>query len=310
MIHVENLTKKYSDITAVNNISLNIEQGGVYGLLGPNGAGKTTLISMLCGLLSPDSGSITVDGLNFQKNDLKIRQMIGFIPQELAIYDYLSAWDNVKFFASLYGLRGKALNQAVSSALEFTGLQDAAKKRVKSFSGGMKRRLNISCGIAHSPEILFMDEPTIGIDPQSRHYILESIKSLGREGQTIIYTTHYMEEAEDICSRIAIIDHGKIIAEGTNEQLQDLVTDISRCVITLKQLHSVDLDELSNVIGIKHVEMIDDRVIIESDRGVDNIGSIVSFFTSQEIEIHNINMEKPSLETVFLSLTGRNLREK
>lgn len=309
MIKINKLTKKYPGVTAVNNITLQIQSGEIFGLLGPNGAGKTTLINILCGLLSLTSGSVTINNYDIKKQMFKIKQLIGVIPQELAIYEDLTAYDNVKFFAGLYGLRGKALKDAVNHTLDFTGLKEAARKRPKTFSGGMKRRLNIACGLAHKPKIIFMDEPTVGIDPQSRNHILESVKKLNKQGCTIIYTTHYMEEAEILCNRIAIIDHGKIIARGTNEELQLLIKDKNRCIISMKDDFSVDIKRLLKIQGVLNVEYNNKRVFIDNEKGVNNIGQIISYFTDNQISINNIEMDAPNLEMVFLTLTGRKLRD-
>jgi ABC-2 type transport system ATP-binding protein len=235
--------------------------------------------------------------------------MIGVIPQDLAIYEDLTALENVKFFASLYGLGGKALKDAAVRALDFTGLADAAHKYPKTFSGGMKRRLNIACGLAHQPEIIFMDEPTVGIDPQSRNHILESVKKLNQQGQTIIYTTHYMEEAESICSRVGIIDHGKIIALGTQEELRSLVKEKSRFIISMNIDYPVDTASLLKIHGVQKVEVLGNKVFIDNDKGVNNLTEIISYFTGNEIPVNNLELDVPNLEMVFLTLTGRKLRD-
>ncbi|MBN2535361.1 MAG: ABC transporter ATP-binding protein [Spirochaetales bacterium] len=309
MIRIEELSKRFADVTAVNNVSLFIEKGTIYGLLGPNGAGKTTLINILCGLLPPTGGKVTIGNYDIRKNIHQIKEIIGVIPQDMAIYEDLSAYDNVKFFASLYGVRGQELKESVMNVLEFTGLKDAAKKYPRTFSGGMKRRLNIACGLAHNPEIIFMDEPTVGIDPQSRNHILESVKKLNKQGCTVIYTTHYMEEAESICSKIAIIDHGKIIAEGTNEELKSLIKDKSRFIVSMKTDYPVDTEKLSRIQGVLHVETLGNKVFIDNDRGVNNLTQIISYFIGNEIPVNNLELDVPNLEMVFLTLTGRKLRD-
>lgn len=218
ILEVKNIMKKYEDLVAVNDISFSVEEGEILGLVGPNGAGKSTTINMITGLLVPDEGTISFDnGISFKK----WREHIGLVPQDLAIYPDLSAEENVTFFAGLYGLKGKKLKQQVEAALQTVGLLEQGKKHADKFSGGMKRRLNIACAIAHNPRLIIMDEPTVGIDPQSRNYILEGIKELKKAGTTIIYTSHYMEEVEEICDRILIVDHGKIVEGGKVKEIKE-----------------------------------------------------------------------------------------
>ena len=215
IVKLDQVTKKFGDVTAVDKVSLEIEEGEIFGLLGPNGAGKSTAINMITGLLTPDGGSISIFDKDVRKDRMVTKSYVGIVPQDVAIYEDLTSLENVKFFAGLYGLRGKELEAAALEALEFTGLSEKKNQFPKSFSGGMKRRLNIACAIAHKPKLIIMDEPTVGIDPQSRNHILQSVKKLNETGSTIIYTSHYMEEVEEICTRIAIMDHGKVIALGT-----------------------------------------------------------------------------------------------
>lgn len=309
IVEIKNLTKRFDKLTAVNNVSLEIRQKEIFGLLGPNGAGKSTLINILTGLLKADSGTVTIFGetAKGQMNDIKRR--MGVIPQDLAIYDDLTARDNIKFFASLYGLKGKKLKNAVDKALEFTGLTESAKKMPKKFSGGMKRRLNIACGIAHQPELIIMDEPTVGIDPQSRNHIIESVKNLSKQGKTIIYTTHYMEEAEALCSRIGIIDHGKIIAKGSQTELKSLIQDKKRFLVWYDTKEAINTDDINKIPGVLNTELKTDHINIECSEEEMNIGSIVEYFNKKNIKIKNINSDDPDLELVFLSLTGRNLRD-
>ncbi|MDA3952839.1 MAG: ABC transporter ATP-binding protein [Bacteroidales bacterium] len=221
IIELKYLTKYYkgSNIPAIDNISLNIDKGEIYGLLGPNGAGKTTTISILCGLFGPTSGNVFIDGLEYKHSSEKIKNIIGVVPQEIALYPSLTAKENLNFFGHMYGLKGKQLKNRIDECLELFGLEKNANRRIKTFSGGMKRRINIIAGILHKPKILYLDEPTVGVDVQSRNVILDHLRDLNRDGTTIIYTSHYMEEAENLCSRVAIIDMGKIITEGKPKEL-------------------------------------------------------------------------------------------
>lgn len=225
VLSLDKVTKKYDSKTVVNQISLEINKGEIFGLLGPNGAGKSTTMNMICSLIKPTSGNISIFGYDNKKDMSKIKGKLGYIPQELAIHGNLKAWENVELFAGLYGLKGRDLKKAVDESLDFVGLSEHRNGFAKNFSGGMKRRLNIACALGHKPELLIFDEPTVGIDPQSRNYILEKIRYINKTGATIIYTSHYMEEVEAICSRIAIMDTGRIIALGTKEELISLITD-------------------------------------------------------------------------------------
>lgn len=236
ILKLSGLSKKFGNKTAVDHISLEIKEGEIFGLLGPNGAGKSTTLNMVCSLLKPTSGNIEIFGMNTSNNMKKIKKKIGYIPQELAIHGNLKAWENVELFTSLYGIKGKELKSAIDKSLEFVGLLDRKNDFAKNFSGGMKRRLNIACAIGHNPLLMIFDEPTVGIDPQSRNFILEKIKTANKNGATIIYTSHYMEEVETICSRIAIMDNGRIIAVGTREELVRLVTSKSDSNISLEEV--------------------------------------------------------------------------
>lgn len=225
ILKTNELTKKYDNKIVVDSLHLEIERGEIFGLLGPNGAGKSTTMNMICSIVKPNAGTIEMFGKNICKQKKEIVKKIGYIPQELAIHGNLKAWENVELFTSLYGLKGNQLKEAVQEALQYVGLWDKKDVFSKNFSGGMKRRLNIACAIGHNPELLIFDEPTVGIDPQSRNFILEKIKESNENGATVVYTSHYMEEVEAICSRIAIMDNGKVIAIGSSSQLKKMVTD-------------------------------------------------------------------------------------
>lgn len=309
IVNIEGLIKKFGEVIAVDNISLTIEEGEIYGLLGPNGAGKSTTINILCGLLTMDKGTVEILGKDIEKNSTYAKQNIGVVPQDIAIYEDLTAYENVKFFASLYGIKGAELKEKVEEALKFVGLLDKKKEYPKNFSGGMKRRLNIACAIAHRPKLIIMDEPTVGIDPQSRNHILQSVKKLNSLGCTIIYTTHYMEEVEAICGNIAIIDHGKVIAQGTKEELKSIVTDVNYVEITVGDANLVNVEELKGIVGVKQIKIENEKIKIESKRDITNLDKIILFFTLNNISIMNIESKNPDLESVFLTLTGRKLRD-
>lgn len=236
ILEIQGLSKKYDNKSVVDHISLEVKEGEIFGLLGPNGAGKSTTMNMICSLLKPTTGTIKVFGYDLKKDIKKIKSKLGYIPQDLAIHGRLKAWENVELFTSLYGLKGKGLKNAVDESLEFVGLLDKRNEFADKFSGGMKRRLNIACAIGHKPDLLIFDEPTVGIDPQSRNFILEKIRKANEQGTTIIYTSHYMEEIEALCTRIAIMDNGKIIAIGTKEELVDLVTSDKEADISLEEV--------------------------------------------------------------------------
>lgn len=310
IVRIENVTKKYGNIVAVNDLSLSIEEGEIFGLLGPNGAGKSTLINMITSLITIDEGNIYIKDANTKSNANLTKSFTGIVPQDIAIYEDLTCLENVKFFAGLYGLRGKELKNKAMEALEFTGLSDKAKDFPKGFSGGMKRRLNIACAIAHNPEIIIMDEPTVGIDPQSRNHILQSVRELNRRGCTVIYTTHYMEEAEELCSRIAIIDYGKVIALGTKQELKSIVKHKNEVWVTVKNnVDKIVQEELKEIPGVTDVEIYENTVMVYSMHESENLESIIAYFTSKGLGILQIESKVPDLETVFLTLTGRKLRD-
>lgn len=309
ILEIKNLVRKFDNVIAVDNISFNIKEGEIYGLLGPNGAGKSTAINMICGLLTPNSGTITILGEDINKNSKNIRYNIGVVPQDIAIYDDLTAYENVAFFGSLYNIRGKELKQRSEEALEFVGLKDRAKELPSKFSGGMKRRLNIACALVHRPKLMIMDEPTVGIDPQSRNHILDSIKKLNKMGCTIIYTSHYMEEVESICTRIGIIDNGKLIVEGTKEELKQNNLETSSILITVNSVNEVNVDEIEKINGVLKVAIDKNTVIINTNTRINNLDQIIVCFNQNHIHINNLENKGMDLETVFLNLTGRNLRD-
>lgn len=306
---LSDVVKRYDGRLTVDHVNVSIQQGEIFGLLGPNGAGKSTTISMICGLLKIDGGSIVIDGISVAANPLEVKRRIGLVPQELALYDTLTAAENVTFFGRLYGLRGKLLKERVAEALEFTGLTERAKDKPSTFSGGMKRRLNIACAIMHRPKLIIMDEPTVGIDPQSRNHILESVKELNKLGSTVIYTSHYMEEVAAICDRVAIMDKGHIIACGTEKELRERVAHEEKIVIKAANISAGLIAELGQHPRINRVEVVGDLVELYLPSSQTELQDILFIFAKHEGVIGSLYIEEPDLETLFLSLTGRTLRD-
>ncbi len=304
ILEVDKIYKKFKDVVAVDNVSFRMEEGEIFGLLGPNGAGKSTTINIITGLINRFEGEVRIEG----KISTQAKNIIGVVPQELAVYTELTPEENLQFFGGLYGLRGKQLKDAIDRTLNLIGLTDVAKKRVKKFSGGMMRRLNIGCGMVHRPKLLIMDEPTVGIDPQSRNHILEAIHKANSEGMSVLYTTHYMEEAQELCDRIAIMDQGKIIAEGTLEGLQAIIEDSGFLELTLRDPETVN-DTILEVPGVKSFTQDRTQVMIENDHNVDNLTELITWFSGQNLRIREIETKKPDLEDIFLALTGKQLRD-
>ncbi|MDY7092973.1 MAG: ABC transporter ATP-binding protein [Acidobacteriota bacterium] len=307
MIQVENLTKSFGDIRAVDGISFRVEEGQIYGLLGPNGAGKTTTLSMMIGLLAPDSGRVRFDEIDLAADPVAFRRQLGVVPQEVALYEELSARENLRFWAGLYDLRGKELDRACTRALEQVGLEERADEPVKNFSGGMKRRLNLSIGLVHQPRAVLLDEPTVGIDPQARLNILEVVEAVAAGGTTVLYTTHYLEEAERLCHRIAIMDHGRILAEGTLDELKAMVGEEETVTLTGSFSHEVVRLRVEGIRGLEVLSSEDQRMILStggSSRAVMELLQAIS-----ELEVEHIAIQPPSLNGLFLKLTGRELRD-
>jgi ABC-2 type transport system ATP-binding protein len=305
MIAVKELNKSFGEVHAVKGIDFSVSRGEIFGFLGPNGAGKTTTISMLSGLLRPDSGTITVDGMDMNSSGREIRRIMGIIPQEIALYEELSGRDNLLFWGGLYGLSGGELKGRVDRALELVDLTDRAKDAVRTYSGGMKRRINLCAGLVHDPKIILLDEPTLGIDPQARIRILDIVKGLAGEGRTVIYTTHYLEEAENLCDRIAIIDEGTIHASGMLGELVELVG--GRIMVTITgDFKAAEGQQLLDDAEVDHVSDGELRVKL-LDR--DSTGMLLGRFFSAGLHIDGVAIREPSLESVFLQVTGRELRD-
>ena len=309
MLAARDLRKRYGELEAVKGVSFQIHEGETYGLLGPNGAGKTTTISMVCGLLTRDAGEVTLDGQAIDVGAVAAKAGIGYVPQELAIYPDLSARENLEFFGRLYDLGGAQLKARVSEVLELIGLTERAKDRTSTFSGGMQRRLNIGIGLLHQPRLLLLDEPTVGVDPQSRNAILESIAELGRQGMAILYTTHYMEEAERLCTRIGIIDGGEIRAEGTRKELVALIGQREQVRLTLTGDVVAAARAAGHVRGVASAAAKGDEVeVLTADAGR-VLPRLLDAVEAAGAHVRGVEIVQPNLEAVFLHLTGRALRD-
>lgn len=307
-ILIKNITKRYDDKLALDNVSLEIRPGEIFGLLGPNGAGKTTLIHILCGLIPMDSGEVFVGGTSVKKDPETIKSRIGFVPQEIVLFDNLSVNDNLDYFGRLYGLGGATLKRRMEEALKIAELSERRKDKVKKLSGGMKRRLNLACAIMHQPDILVLDEPTVGVDPQSRNHILESVRKMNRERKmTVVYTSHYMEEVEALCDRLMILDLGKELVSGTKTEILRTITSEGTMMIRSDAMPSDIASIMSEIEGVKKATVQEDVLeIIFGDNCEENI---MHALLKSNVRIKTITMEEPNLETVFLSITGKALRD-
>lgn len=314
MIQVQNLSKQYNPpdgIEAVKNISFTIEAGEIFSLLGPNGAGKTTTISMLSCLLAPTGGDVLIDGHSIISATKQVKQVIGLVPQEIALYPTISAYDNLAFWGKMYGLSGKTLKKRMAYVLDVANLTDRARDKVETYSGGMKRRLNIAVGLIHEPKVIYMDEPTVGIDPQSRRGILDTLKTLNEEGLTVLYTTHYMEEAEELSDRIGIIDHGKLIALGTQKELTRVVGEYNTILLELDKHELID-DLVASSTALPNVHRAYNQqgtLLLEANEVNAVLPAIINYATQVKGQIKRIEFREANLETVFLHLTGRELRD-
>ena len=309
ILEVDHVVKRYGSKLSVDHLNLSVNKGEIFGLLGPNGAGKSTTISMIAGLLKMDQGEIRLDGISVKDQPLEVKRKIGLVPQDLALYETMSTADNVTFFARLYGLRGKLLKERVKESLEFVGLQDKAKEAPSTFSGGMKRRLNIACALSHRPDLIIMDEPTVGIDPQSRNHILESVRTLNQMGSTIIYTSHYMEEVAAISNRVAIMDQGRIIACGTEAELRERVASEEKIVLTASGIHDGAVEELKLHPRVRAVEVTEETLTIMLPSAQLALQDMLFICSKHDMSIQSLRVEEPDLETLFLNLTGRTLRD-
>ena len=306
ILQVKNLYKKYDKTEAIAGVDFSIKQGEIYGLLGPNGAGKSTLIKMIAGIEKKDEGEIIFE--EKERNINKYKRNMGILTQDIAIYPSFTAYENISFFCSLYSFKGKELKRRVEKSLEFVGLSDCKNKKAKEFSGGMMRRLHLACAIAHTPKLIIMDEPTVGIDPQSRNHTLQSVKILKDNGASIIYTSHYMEEIEEICDEICILDKGKIIAEGSSKYLKENFSKSNIYTIALKsKLENIE-KYIIRVDGIENVSVNDKVIKCTYSNNSNTLQKLVNTICNNGGVIESIKNELPTLENVFLNLTGKNLR--
>ncbi len=312
-VEVKNLVKRYvsAGVNAVDDITFEIQEGEIFSLLGPNGAGKTTTISILNTLIAPTSGEAWVSGQSVLKDEMAVRRKIGVVPQETALYDELTAEENLRFWGEMQGLNPKTLQDEINEKLKLMELEDRAKDRVKTYSGGMKRRLNLAVGLLGDTPLLMLDEPTVAIDPQSRRYILDWVKKMNEEGITILYTTHYMEEAQELSHRIGIMDHGKLIAIGTLEELTRMVGE--KETLNLKLYQKTGGDQLAQAVkdlpGVKDVSANQNEVILNVDSAEEILSKVLGKASELDLSIRTINIQEPNLEAVFLHLTGRALRD-
>ena len=311
ILEVQNLVKHYGDFQAVKGVSFSIKEGEIFSLLGPNGAGKTTTISMLSTLYTPTSGDATIAGHSITKDPMSVRNAIGVVPQDLALYEELNARENLIFWGQMYGLSGSALKTRVEEVLSQIGLVDKAKDRVKTYSGGMKRRVNIGVGLLHKPKLLFMDEPTVGIDPQSRRAILDTVKDLNKQGMTVLYTTHYLEEAEELSNRVGIIDHGELIAIGTQKELTQQVGETETLILHIGENEDPEalVKAFKDINGVLEANAMNHEISVITPSAADVMAPVVTKANERGIKIHSIDIREPNLEAVFLHLTGRALRD-
>jgi ABC-2 type transport system ATP-binding protein len=305
MIEVRGLVKSFGDIQALAGVDFTVNEGEIFGLLGPNGAGKTTTISIIAGLLNADSGTVRVSGMDNRRDGRRVRETLGIVPQDIALYEELSGRENLHFWGGLYGLAGKRLRAEADRVLELVGLTDRAKDPVREYSGGMKRRLNLSAGLIHRPKVILLDEPTLGIDPQARLTILDIIRDGVSGGMTAIYTTHYLEEAEKLCDRIAIIDHGRILAQGTLAELVKLADEGNVVTVT----GAFSRDEVSPLLKGIAVEHLENGSLQMTIPGQAELSGALGRLFSAGISIGEISIQEPSLEGVFIKLTGKELRD-
>jgi ABC-2 type transport system ATP-binding protein len=310
MLEVRDVRKSYGDLVAVDGVSFRVGEGETVGLLGPNGAGKTTTVALICGLVAADAGLVLLDGRPIRGDADPVKQTIGLVPQDLALYEELSARENLRFFGALYDLAGPDLARAIASALELVGLADRAGDRVKTFSGGMKRRLNLAAALLHDPRLLILDEPTVGVDPQSRNAIFENLESLKGRGKSLLYTTHYMEEAERLCDRVVILDRGRVVADDTPRGLSRLMPATNRVVVELDGPgEGPQLDALQRLPGVTAARREGSVLAVDVADLTADTPRVLGWLAEHGHRLGHVATERPGLEAVFLTLTGRSLRD-
>ena len=309
MIQIDRLRKCYDTLVAVDDVSFEVRDGEIFGLLGPNGAGKTTTINMICGVLQPDDGRVLIDDCNIWVEPKKVKQNLGVVPQEIAVYEDLTARDNLSFWGSLYGLHGAKLNLRIDETLSRVGLADRARDKVKTFSGGMKRRLNLVMALLHRPKFLLLDEPTVGIDPQARLNILDVIREVADEGTTVLYTTHYMDEAEQLCDRIAIMDQGRILAIGTLDELTKRAGEAEVLRLTGSFDEEGHYERLAAIPGTRVLRMDGAGAVLSIDTDGPGLLDVLPRILGPELGVEDVSIQRPNLQSVFIALTGRDLRD-
>lgn len=310
VVKIENLVKRYKELIALDHFNLEIKEGEIFGLLGPNGSGKTTTINCLLSLLSFDKGTIEIFGEKMTPSNYKIKKQIGIIMQNVAVFNELNVYENIDYFCGLYITDKSLRKQYVQEAIEFAGLQDFLKFYPKKLSGGLLRRLNIACGIAHKPKLIILDEPTVAVDPQSRNKILEGIAELNRNGATIIYTSHYMEEVEQLCTRIAIMDKGKNLAIGTKDELKKMIKNTETVTIEVLDLEDRIISKINDLPHVYEVSYNDNKLMVYCSGGKHNLVRILDVLTQNNVPFGRVFSELPTLNDVFLEITGKELRDK
>lgn len=309
VVEVKNLVKRYQELIALDHFNMEVEEGEILGLLGPNGCGKTTAINCILSLLSFDKGEIKVFGEKMTPNSYDIKRQIGLVPQEVSVFEDLTVKENIDYFCGLYIDDRVKRKQYVKEAIEFVDLKDYTKFYPKKLSGGLKRRLNIACGIAHRPKLIFLDEPTVAVDAQSRNFILDGIKKLNKEGSTIIYTTHYLEEAEMLCKRIIIMDKGRSIVTGTNEELKAMISTSEKIVVGFSEVGDETIQKMKSIPHVMDIEKAGEDYIIKFENGFNNLANLMEFIQENELTYTKLHSQLPSLNDVFLELTGKELRD-
>lgn len=309
VVKVNNLVKRYKELIALDHFNMEVHEGEILGLLGPNGCGKTTAINCILSLLNFDKGEIEIFGKKMTPNSYDIKKQIGVVPQEVSVFENLTVRENIDYFCGLYVGDRNLRKQYVEEAIDFVGLKEYVKFYPKKLSGGLKRRLNIACGIAHKPKLIFLDEPTVAVDAQSRNFILDGIKRLNKEGSTIIYTTHYLEEAEMLCKRIVIMDNGKNLVSGTNEELKAMITTTEKIVIGFTAIEDIKVQEIKKIPHVIDIEKREEDYIIKFENGLNNLSNLLEFIKENNLTYTKLYSQLPTLNDVFLELTGKELRD-